>query len=118
MTPATCDRWIDLCVTGRMTKRATDVIGKPVVTANGGQRLGTVADLLLDDSSASVVGLVIRSGMLKGESVLPVSAVQTLGKDAVVSRSNELISARTWRQQHNGQPDEPLPDPRRPDTVD
>ena len=110
--------WIDLCVTGRMTKRATDVIGQPVVTAAGGRRLGTVADLLLDDASGNMVGLVIRNGMLKGESVLPASAVQTLGTDAVVSRSDELISAKTWRQHQGARPDELPLDPRDPDMVD
>jgi uncharacterized protein YrrD len=85
-----------------MTRRALDVIGKPVVTATSGERLGTVSDLLLDDSNVSVVGLVVRHGLLKGESVLPVSAVQALGADAVVSRSSELISAKVWRQERTG----------------
>ena len=100
-----------------MTKRATDVIGKPVVTANGGERLGTVADLLLDDSTASLVGLVIRNGLLKRESVLPVASVQTLGSDAVVSWSNELMSAREWRQQR-ARPDAVIEDTDRPDSLD
>ena len=98
-----------------MTRRAMDVIGKPVVTAASGERLGTVADLLLDDNDATVVGLVIRHGMLKGESVLPVSAVQTLGADAVVSRSNELISAKAWRNERTPPSRPPVTDPERRD---
>jgi uncharacterized protein YrrD len=73
-----------------------DVIGKPVVTAGSGEKLGTVADLLLDDSTAALIGLVVRQGLLRGEHVLPVSAVQTLGTDAVVSKSSELFSAKEW----------------------
>lgn len=81
-----------------MARRALDVIGRPVVTAGSGQKLGTVSDLLLDEVDATVIALVVRHGVLKTESVLPVAAVQTLGTDAVVSRSSELVSAREWRQ--------------------
>ena len=81
-----------------MAQRATDLIGKPVVSADGGEKLGTVADLLLDDDAHHLVGLVIRRGMLHGEDVLPAAAVQTLGRDAIVSRSSgDLVSAKEWR---------------------
>lgn len=33
----------------------------------------------------------------RGEDVLPASAVHSLGPDAVVSRSDELIDGREWR---------------------
>jgi uncharacterized protein YrrD len=80
-----------------MTKRATDVIGRPVVSADTGRKLGTVSDLLLDDGGTEVVGLVVKHGALRGEDVLPASAVHSLGPDAVVSRSDELIDGREWR---------------------
>jgi uncharacterized protein YrrD len=78
--------------------RATRIIGKPVVSAVTGARLGTVADLLLDDTGTSVVGFVLRDGWLDGEKVLLASALQALGRDAVVSRSSELIGAKEWHQ--------------------
>ena len=79
--------------------RAKDLIGKSVVSADNGEKLGTVADLLLDDSGHQLLGLVVRHGWLKGEQVLPASAVQTLGRDAVVSRSStDLVAARDWRE--------------------
>jgi uncharacterized protein YrrD len=83
-----------------MSKRATDLIGKPIVSADGGQKLGTVRDLLVDDRGVEIIGLVVRQGVFKGEEVLPADAVQTLGPDVVVSRSNELIGPAEWRQQH------------------
>jgi uncharacterized protein YrrD len=83
-----------------MSKRATELIGKPIVSADGGQKLGRVRDLLLDDEGHEVLGLVVRHGMFKKEDVLPASAVQSLGPDAVVSRSNELIGPSEWRQRH------------------
>jgi uncharacterized protein YrrD len=81
-----------------MSKRATDLIGKPIVSADGGKKLGRVGDLLLDDEGIEVLGLVVRHGMFKREDVLPASAVQSLGPDAVVSRSDELIGSSEWRQ--------------------
>jgi uncharacterized protein YrrD len=83
-----------------MTQRATQLIGKAVVSADNGEKLGTVSDLLLDQQG-QLVGLVVRQGLLKTEQVLPSDAVQTLGRDAVVSRSGaDLISAREWRERH------------------
>ncbi len=82
-----------------MTQRATDLIGKPVVAADSGEKLGTVSDLLLDSSSHHLVGLVVKHGLLKGETVLPAAAVQTLGRDAIVSRSGSaLVAAKDWRR--------------------
>ena len=80
--------------------RATDVIGKPVVSADTGRKLGTVADMLLDDTGRALVGLVIRHGVLRGEHVLSADDVQSLGTDAVVSRSDRLITAKEWHQGH------------------
>lgn len=83
-----------------MTKRATDLIGKPVLSASTGERLGTVADLLLDDAGVALVGIVLHQGWMKHELVLPISSLQTVGPDAVVSRSTGAMSAREWRQHH------------------
>jgi uncharacterized protein YrrD len=80
-----------------MTKRATDVIGRPIVSADTGRKLGIVGDVLLSDSGTEVVGLVVKHGALRGEDVLPASAMHSLGPDAVVSRTDELIDGREWR---------------------
>jgi|SoiMethySBSTD1v2_1073268.scaffolds.fasta_scaffold00070_12 uncharacterized protein YrrD len=82
-----------------MAQRASDVIGKPVVSAADGGKLGTVSDLLLDESTKNVIALVVRGGgFLKHESILPTEAIKTLGRDAVVSHSStELIDSREWR---------------------
>jgi uncharacterized protein YrrD len=82
-----------------MSRRASNLIGKPVVSAATGERLGTVADLLLDDAGTALVGVVLRHGWLRAEEVLPASSLQTLGPDAIVSRSSELIKAKDWREQ-------------------
>ena len=96
-----------------MTRRATHLIGKPVVSAATGERLGTVSDLLLDDAGTSLVGLVLSHGWLKGEHVLPAESLQTLGTDAVVSRGNETIAAKEWQERQRAAARETaaVPDP-------
>ena len=79
-----------------MTRRATDVMGKPIVSAETGRKLGTVADLLLDENRGTLVGLLVRHGMFRGEHVLPAESVMSFGADAVVSRSDELIGPKEW----------------------
>jgi len=44
------------------------------------------------------VGLVLSHGWLKGEHVLPAESLQTLGTDAVVSRSNDTVNAKDWHE--------------------
>ena len=84
-----------------MSKRATDVIGRPVVSADSGKRLGTVGDLLLDDHGRQLLGLVVKHGAFRGEDVLLVESVQSLGTDAVVSRSDALVTAREWHDREH-----------------
>lgn len=83
-----------------MAKRATELIGKPVVAAHTGEKLGTVSDLLIDEGNGGLVGLVLKHGLMKSEDVMPAEAIQTLGADAIVSRSAELIGAKEWRQRY------------------
>ena len=87
-----------------MSRRATELIGKPVVAADTGAKLGTVADLLLNDQGSELVGFVLKRGFMKSEDVLTVDAVQTLGTDAIVSRTATLVSAREWRDRQTRVP--------------
>jgi uncharacterized protein YrrD len=82
-----------------MIQRASQVIGKSVMAADNGEKLGTVADLLFDDTNRQLIGLVINQGLLHSEQVLLADAVQAFGRDAVVSSSRTaMISARDWRE--------------------
>ena len=83
-----------------MTTRATDVIGKPILSADTGKRLGTVSDLLFDATERALIGLVVRHGLLRNEEVLSADQIQSLGLDAVVSRSDQLITAKDWHERH------------------
>jgi uncharacterized protein YrrD len=81
-----------------MAQRVSELFGKVVVSASNGERLGTVSDVLLDEVDHHLVGLVVkRGGLMKSEHVLPSAAVQTFGRDTVVSRTaEELVTAKEW----------------------
>ena len=88
-----------------MAQRVTELLGKVVVSANSGEKLGTVSDVLLDDDDHHMVGLVVRRGLMKSEHVLPSAAVQTFGRDTVVSRTaTDLVNAKEWRSRPAASP--------------
>jgi uncharacterized protein YrrD len=75
------------------------LIGKPIVSAETGHKLGEVADLLLDDEQGRLVGVVIGGGMFGTERVLPYGDVQTIGPDVIVARSESgVLDAKQWRE--------------------
>jgi uncharacterized protein YrrD len=80
-------------------KHSHQLIGKPIVSADSGQKLGNVADLLLDDVQGRVVGIVIGGGLLGNERVLPYGDVQAAGPDVIVARSvSGVLDAKQWRE--------------------
>lgn len=75
------------------------LVGKPVISVESGDKLGTIADALLDDENVRLVGLVISGGMLGKEHVLPFELVTTLGGDTVLVRSQAgILGAREWKE--------------------
>jgi uncharacterized protein YrrD len=82
-------------------QKVSELMGRPIVSSETGERVGKVVDVLLDPHSNHVVGLVTAGGgLLSSEQVLPYADVQTLGKDAVVARSgNGVVGSKEWRQQ-------------------
>jgi uncharacterized protein YrrD len=83
--------------------RVSEVIGKTVVSADTGEKLGDVADLLVDAEATRIVGLVIGAGMFSSERVLPYEDVTALGRDAVVARSGRnVVGPRDWHARAAG----------------
>lgn len=79
--------------------RVSDMIGKTVVSVSSGDKLGTVSDGLLEPDGVRLIGLVVRHGLLGTEHVLPLTDVQTVGRDALLVRSDEhLMSASEWHK--------------------
>lgn len=82
-------------------QRASELVGKTVVTADSGEKVGRAADLLVNDGGDHVIGIVIGGGVLASERVLPFEDVQTLGRDAIVARSQQrVVDAREWHGRH------------------
>jgi sporulation protein YlmC with PRC-barrel domain len=69
------------------TIEAHDLQGKDVVDVGNGQRIGSVADLLVDSRESRITGLVVSSGVrLSGDQrdeVIPAEAVHAVGRDAI-----------------------------------
>lgn len=67
--------------------RATDLIGKPVVTIDGGEDVAEVKDVVYDPDTNRVVGFSLnKRGWLRGpmKQVLPWESVAAVGGDAVM----------------------------------
>lgn len=74
--------------------RRSQVIGLPVLTENDAQRLGTVADLLINARDGRVIGLLLSGGnALKGFQIYPYEEVRAVGSGAVLVRSREALLA-------------------------
>ena len=77
--------------------RVSQIVGKTVVSAETGDRLGSVSDALIDEGR--VVALVIGGGLLAREHVLPFQDVKTLGGDTVLARTGSgMIKPAEWRK--------------------
>jgi uncharacterized protein YrrD len=79
--------------------RLSEIIGKHIVSADTGEKVGHVDDLLLDERRHHVVGVLVTDGLLAEQRVLPFADVQTVGADAVVVRTAATIcDATDWIQ--------------------
>jgi sporulation protein YlmC with PRC-barrel domain len=79
--------------------RVSRIIGKIVVLAETGDRLGSVSDALLEDGGRRIVGLVLGSGLLAKQHVMPFDDVQAVGGDAVLARTDAgIVGPREWRK--------------------
>jgi uncharacterized protein YrrD len=77
----------------------TDIIGKPVLSVETGDRLGTVSDVLLEESTVKVVAVAIGGGLLAKEHVLPFRDVKTFGGDTVLARTEAgIVEPAQWRE--------------------
>jgi uncharacterized protein YrrD len=80
--------------------KVSGLVGKSIVSADTGERIGTVSDVLLDPQALRVLGLVVAGGVLRSEQVLPYTDVQTLGTDVVLARSGSgVVDRKEWHQQ-------------------
>ena len=78
--------------------RADALVGRPVIAADTGEKLGEVADTLIIAGSGAIAGFIVRGGWHAPERVLRRSDVMTLGRDALIAApAAHLIDAAEWR---------------------
>jgi sporulation protein YlmC with PRC-barrel domain len=80
-----------------VSMRLRDVLRKAILTADEGETLGRIDDVLLDRSCHHAVGLLVATGMLSRQYVVPFSEVHTVGRDAVIVRTSaRVLCATDW----------------------
>lgn len=70
----------------------TNRITGTTIISDGGQQIGTIGDLFIDDQG-TIVGYEVKQGFftdLRGRKFLPVNNVHTVGKDALIATEAEL----------------------------
>ncbi|MCY7369017.1 MAG: PRC-barrel domain-containing protein [Chamaesiphon sp.] len=77
-------------------RKGSDVIGKPIVAYDTGEKVGRVRDLIFDQERNYLVALLVQEkGFMSDARVLPLAAIQSIGMDAaIVSKAEYIISAK------------------------
>lgn len=74
-------------------RKAKDMLGKPVVRFDTGERRWRVRDVLISDDGGRFLGLLVREGAwLTPPVLIPMDRIQALGPDAVVVPSKDAFT--------------------------
>ena len=86
-------------MTDASRRRVSEYVGKPIVSADTGEKVGTAADVLVDADAGRIVGVIVGGGLLTSEQVLPYADVQVMGGDAIIAKSRQrILGVREWRE--------------------
>lgn len=73
-------------------RKGKNVVGQSVVSYNDGRKLESVKDVLLGETNTSIVALLVdEGGLLSSSRVVPMEAVHSFGRDAVVITGSEAV---------------------------
>jgi len=74
--------------------KASEILGRPAVVREGGQKTGKVKDLVLDPTGRQVLGFVVIEAVFKKTMVAPWAGLQTIGPDNVIlSATSGVVKA-------------------------
>lgn len=77
-------------------RKGREVLGKPVVSYETGEKFDRVIDLIFDQDSNQVVGLLLSEpGFLKSAKILLIEKIHSIGPDAVVVDSAASVDKAT-----------------------
>jgi uncharacterized protein YrrD len=86
-------------------QRTSELQGRPIVASDAGEKVGTVSDVLIDERSGRVAGLVVGGGLFRSERVLPYEEIEVMGRDAIVIKSQvSVLDVRAWRERAEAGP--------------
>jgi uncharacterized protein YrrD len=78
-------------------RKGSDIVGKPIVGYDTGEKIGRVRDLIFDQERNYLVALLVQeAGFMSDARVLPLVAIQSIGMDAaIVSRADSIVPAKS-----------------------
>ena len=76
--------------------KGKDIIGRKIVTLDGGEKLDSVRDLIFDEQGNRVLALLIdEGGWFHAARVIPFTSVKSVGEDAVmIGSADDVVSAQ------------------------
>ncbi len=83
-------------------RKGKTIIGKDVLSLADGVRIHSVKDLIIGEENDSIVALLVdEGGLFSGSTVVPIEAVRSFGKDAVViDDSSAVVAASSLPRVH------------------
>jgi uncharacterized protein YrrD len=73
-------------------RKGKDIVGKPVISYDSGEKVETVVDLIFDQYDNRLLGFLIdEGGWFSNAKVLPLDLVKAIGVDAVIIPSAQVI---------------------------
>jgi uncharacterized protein YrrD len=83
-------------------RKGKDLIGKPIITYDCGQKVANIIDLIFDQNDNRLLGLLINeSGWFSSAKVLPLYLVKAIGVDALIVPSRDAIApSRNYADLH------------------
>ena len=77
-------------------QKGKEVIGRKIVTLDGGERIDSVRDLIFDEQGNHVLALLVdEGGWFHAARVIAFSSVRSIGEDAVmIGSADDVVSAR------------------------
>jgi uncharacterized protein YrrD len=73
-------------------RKGSDIIGKPIVAYDSGDRFSRVKDLIFDQDSNQLLALLIsEEGWFSDTLIIPFQSIQAIGSDAVIVPSEDAV---------------------------
>lgn len=72
-------------------RKGSEIIGKSVIAFDTGEKFETVLDLIFDQNSNRILGLLVdEAGWFSTSNVIPLTSVQSIGPDAIIVASKSV----------------------------